>query len=239
MMRVALLAATVCWLVSLASVRAQAPAVTTVWDGAYTTTQADRGRTLYGSYCGGCHGASLEGREGKALAGTAFWNQWREQSVGDLLAYVSKNMPQGAAVGTLSPATYTDIVAHILRANDLPPGQTELTAASGASIRIVAKDGSGELPASALARVVGCLAPRAADGSWHVVKATAPERVTSTDVAAPPGAPLGAREYTLKFVLRSLTGMVGQRVSVTGLLIGEGGADGINVSAVTAIGACE
>jgi hypothetical protein len=41
---------------------------------------------------------------------------------------------------------------------------------------------------------------------------------------------------TLKFVLTRLDSFVGQRVSVTGLLIGAGGANGLNVSTVNKVG---
>jgi S-disulfanyl-L-cysteine oxidoreductase SoxD len=238
-MRRLLVLATVIWAASV--LHAQTPASATVWDGAYAADQAERGRTLYAAECAECHGGGLEGGEGKALSGMQFWNDWREQSVGDLLTYVSKNMPLGRGAGTLSPSTYADIVAHILRTNDLPAGPRQLTAASGATLRIVPKDGGGgELPPNTLARVVGCLAPRAADGSWRVVKATRPERTTTTAAAPAAATPLGEREYALKFVLRSLASMVGQRVAVTGLLMGDGGADGLNVSTVTAIaGSCD
>jgi hypothetical protein len=37
-------------------------------------------------------------------------------------------MPQGNA-GSLSPETYADIIAYILKANGLPPGQDELKGA--------------------------------------------------------------------------------------------------------------
>jgi hypothetical protein len=42
---------------------------------------------------------------------------------------------------------------------------------------------------------------------------------------------LGTREFQLKFVPLPLTRLVGHRVAVTGLLIGEGGV-GVNVNSV-------
>ena len=41
----------------------------TVWDGAYSDAQADRGRTQYAGHCAECHGGELQGREASALAG--------------------------------------------------------------------------------------------------------------------------------------------------------------------------
>ena len=40
---------------------------------------------------------------------------------------------------------------------------------------------------------------------------------------------------TLKFVLTRLDPMVGQRLSVSGMLIGTGGADGLNVTTVNRV----
>jgi hypothetical protein len=98
----------------------------------------------------------------------------------------------------------------------------------------VQKDGRTELPSDALARVVGCLARSGAD--WVVMKATTPERAENV---APGGAdatkPLGNHTMTLKFVVTRLDPLSGSRVAVTGLLIGAGGVDGINVTTVTRV----
>jgi hypothetical protein len=219
----------------------QAPAAAgkTVWDGVFTDAQADRGRTLYAANCAECHGASLEGGEGKTLKGDQFWMDWGQQTVGELVNYVSKNMPaseDGSLAGTLAPSTYIDIVAHILKMNDMPAGALELTATSGTGVQIVKKGGSDELPASTLAHVVGCLEPRGADGNWRLARASRPIRV-STGGKPDTNVPLGDREYALKFVLRNLTSFVGHRVSVVGLLLGAGGVDGINVNTVESVAA--
>jgi hypothetical protein len=241
MRRLTLAALAVYLIVSASAVNARqaAPAGPgkSVWDGVFTTAQADRGRTLFNANCAECHGPTMQGGEGKPLAGQTFWNDWREQTVGDLLTYVSKNMPfseDGSLAGTLAPSTYLDIVTHILRTNELPAGAQELTAAAAGGVKIIAKGGAGELPASTLAHVVGCLAPRAADGSWRLTKASAPARVAAGAKPATDG-PLGEREYALKFVLRNLTTFVGHRMSVTGLLLGDGGAEGLNVSTVASV----
>jgi hypothetical protein len=214
----------------------------TVWDGVFTADQANRGRISYAMSCAECHGARLQGGESKPLNGDVFWNDWRESTVGELLTYISKNMPyseDGTLAGTLSPSTYVDIVAHVLERNGLPPGERELTPDSSIGVLIVRKDGPGELPANTLARVVGCLAPRAADGIWRLVKATRPERVSSSLSSGESNLPLGEREYQLKFVLTPLNKFVGHRLSVTGLLQGDGGVDGLNVSDVRSVaGTC-
>jgi hypothetical protein len=127
----------------------------------------------------------------------------------------------------------------MLETNVFPAGATELTAASSAGVRIMAKDGPGELPASTLAQVVGCL-ERGAGRTWRVVKATRPERAASAGQKPQGSVPLGTREFALMFVLTSLDKYVGYRVLVTGSLMGEGGVNGINVSTVSPLAAkCE
>ena len=221
---------------ALSAVEGQGPG-RTVWDGAFTAEQAERGKTQYATSCARCHGGNLEGGMGRSLVGDGFWNKWREQSVGDLLEYVSKNMPMGqTSTVTLSPPVYADIVAYVLRSNDLPAGQAELSTTSGTDARIVPKGGgTGELPSSTLARVVGCLGPQAADRSWPLAKASKPERVKSIE-AIPSSTDGGDRQYVLKFVLQPIAPLVGQKVAVVGILIGDGGSDGLNVSTVSAVG---
>src|SRR5579862_4114370 len=65
----------------------------TVWDGVYTEAQAARGAMAFGQSCGGCHVLAAEGRA--PLAGDPFWKSFAQKTVGDLLEYVSTNMPNG------------------------------------------------------------------------------------------------------------------------------------------------
>jgi len=202
-----------------------------VWDGVYTEAQAARGTTAFGQSCAGCHALTAEGKA--PLAGEPFWKSFAQKTVGDLLEFVSTNMPN-ATPGSLSEPTYNDIVALILKSNGFPAGTTELGRNTIADVQIIAKDGSEELPANALARVVGCLARSGAD--WVVTSATNPERA---ERGAPGGEnatrPLGSRSIQLKFVLTRLDALAGSRVAVSGLLIGAGGVDGINVTAVNRV----
>ena len=67
-------------------------------------------------------------------------------------------------------------------------------------------------------------------------KATVPERIDKVG-AGPNDAtkPLGTRTMTLKFVMTRLDTYMGQRMSVSGMLIGAGGTDGINVTTVNRV----
>lgn len=213
-------------------VSSQAQKPRTVWDGVYTEAQATRATGVFGASCAGCHTLTPEGN--RPLSGETFWQSNTQKSVAELLAYVSKNMPNGNG-GSLSPESYNDLVALILKSNGFPAGQTELTPASIAGVQIISKDGPGELPANTLVRVVGCLAK--SGNEWTLTSATAPVRTEKT-APAPEDATvaLGTRTIALKFVLTKLDAMVGKRMSVSGMLIGAGGADGLNVAVVNRVG---
>jgi mono/diheme cytochrome c family protein len=200
----------------------------TVWDGVYTEAQATRGMASFGQSCSGCHALAAGGKA--PLVGDSFWKSFAQKTVADLLQYVSANMPNGNP-GTLSESSYGDIVALMLKSNGFPAGNTELQRGVIANVQIVRKDGSTELPSDALARVVGCLARSGAD--WMVTKATTPERAESVAPGVDDATRLlGSRTIPLKFVVTRLDALAGSRVAVSGLLIGAGGADGINVTAV-------
>jgi mono/diheme cytochrome c family protein len=202
----------------------------TVWDGVYTEAQAARGMTAYGQSCAGCHALAAQGKA--PLVGEAFWKSFAQKTVGDLLEFVSTNMPNGTP-GSLAEPTYRDIVAFMLKSNGFPAGTTELGSNAAASVQIVQKDGRTELPADALVRVVGCLVRSGAD--WVVTSATTPERAERSAPAEDATRPLGSRTMALKFVVTHLDALAGSRVAVSGLLIGEGGVDGINVTTVTRV----
>ena len=216
---------------------AQAPAKKTVWDGAYTKEQADRGASAFAANCTNCHGANLEGTgRYKALVGDTFWNDFSSRNVQYVLNFISKNMPNGANAGTLDAGTYIDLMAFILSRNNLPTGTTALTAQNAADFEIIPKDGPRALADKTLARVVGCLAK--GGSGWVVNNATAPERAEAS--GAPPDLgtrALGDRSFNLLFVLTRLDRMAGHRVAVRGLLVGEEGTGGINVTEVTDVAA--
>jgi S-disulfanyl-L-cysteine oxidoreductase SoxD len=213
-------------------------AVRTVWDGIYTEAQAQRGRGFYAEHCANCHGANLEGAEHRALKGDRFWATWQDTTVDRLLTHVSMNMPHsedGSLKGTLGARVYSDIVAHILNTNQFPAGTAELNETAVAGVRIIRKDGSGELPAGSLAHVVGCL-EKGTGRNWKLVKGSRPARVVEGQ-SIDRNAPLGDREFALMFVLTPLDKFVGHRMSVRASLMGEGGTQGLNVTTIESVSA--
>jgi len=227
----------VAWLVFLASAttsigiaQTKAPR-RTVWDGVYTEAQASRAAMAFAQSCAGCHVLAAEGKA--PLVGDSFWKSFAQKTVGDLLEFVSANMPNGTP-GSLTESTYQDIVALMLKSNGFPAGTTELARNTVGDVQIIQKDGRTELTANTLVRVVGCLARSGAD--WVVTSATSPERAERVGSGGEDATkPLGSRTMTLKFVLTRLDPLADSRVSVSGLLIGAGGADGINVMTVNRV----
>lgn len=220
------------FLASAGSAIVTGQAAATVWDGVYTEAQAMRATTVFGSTCANCH--TLDAQGNRPLSGDKFWEGWTQKTVGDLVAYVSKNMPNGVNAGTLPAATYNDLVALILKSNGFPAGNTDLSPETTATVQIIPKGGAGELPAGTLVRIVGCLTKSGAD--WVVTSATTPQRVDKTGAGADDATrPLGDRTMALKFLVTRLDSYAGQRMSVSGLLIGPGGKDGINVTTVTRV----
>jgi cytochrome c len=108
--------------------RAQEAARRSIWDGVYTDVQADRGEREYGRTCEHCHGASLEGDAGREippLVSESFMRGWDGKSLKQLFETISRSMPADNR-GSLSARRYTDLIAYLLRANEVPAGTSAL-----------------------------------------------------------------------------------------------------------------
>jgi len=117
-----------------ATVHAQQSA--SVWDGAYTQDQADRGKRFYGRDCASCHGGSLDGSGTvPPLAGPDFKGNWDGQTVDDLFEKIQTSMPADQP-GRLSREQNADILAFLLMSNQFPAGQKELPSDAAALQKI-------------------------------------------------------------------------------------------------------
>ena len=115
-----------------------------IWDGAYTNDQADKGKTLFNDNCAKCHGGTLDGNdEIPALKGSHFMADWESQSVADLINRVHSTMPMDDP-GKLSTPSATLVVAFLLQQNGLPAGNAELNDGSAATTRIDAVKPAGK-----------------------------------------------------------------------------------------------
>jgi mono/diheme cytochrome c family protein len=113
----------------------------TIWDGVYSEAQAERGHTMYMQNCSRCHGVNLSGTyEIPPLVGR-FMPYYSGSSLDALFDYVSTAMPLDHP-GALSPSINADIVAYLLKANDVPSGSKELTPDAVKSISFEARPAS-------------------------------------------------------------------------------------------------
>ena len=122
-----------------------------IWDGVYTSAQADRGKTVYANACSRCHAETLDGAdEVPPVKGSHFMTNWDGQSVADLVQRIRNTMPLDDP-GSLSGASTTDLVAYLLQQNGAPTGSTELTNDAGVQtgIHITASAPAVDTPAPA------------------------------------------------------------------------------------------
>lgn len=88
--------------------------------GVYTAEQAARGEDLYAGMCRSCHTAASH-------TGVAFQKSWEGRALSDLFGYVSTKMPKNEP-GSLAPEQYVDLLAYLLKLNQMPVGAAELPA---------------------------------------------------------------------------------------------------------------
>ena len=112
--------------------------------GPFTAVQAAAGERAYLENCAGCHGNTLAGaNDSPALAGPGFMQSWGSRSTKALYQFISVSMPAGNP-GSLSPTTYADILAFLLRANGAQAGTTALNGNTDVRVSAAA---NGQVPA--------------------------------------------------------------------------------------------
>ena len=209
------------------SVAAQAPAAAPlprIWQGAYTTAQAQRGKATFETSCSGCHGQNLAGGRGPALAGTPFQAKWNNESVLRLLRLIAETMPRGDP-GSLPEETVSDVVAYVLSENAFPSGKTELDADRlPDDLTIVSKEAVAVTTVANFTHVqsVGCLSS-GPDDTWVLQRASEvvpskEETVTPAELSAAQGQ---AGELSMRLLnAKRFKGKLqqGQRVYVKGLV---------------------
>jgi alcohol dehydrogenase (cytochrome c) len=88
----------------------------------YTAAQVSAGKAQYAVSCIACHGAQLQGVSAPALAGAAFGKS--HLSISALRTVVTQQMPL-TAPGSLKPAQYASLMAYLLAANCVKPGDAK------------------------------------------------------------------------------------------------------------------
>ena len=90
---------------------------------AFTAEQVAGGEQVYKELCQICHGSTLaNGQFGTPLRGAFFRNNWKGKSLGELLKFTYESMPPENVMG-LPLEQYAEVLAFILEANDLAPGE--------------------------------------------------------------------------------------------------------------------
>jgi cytochrome c553 len=130
--------------IAIRSTAAQTPtaAARTTKSRVYSAAQATRGEEQYMSMCLSCHPTST-------YKGAVFMN-WQGKSLADLLEFLMDKMPKNDP-GSLSPKEYMDVVAYLLKINNMPAGRVDLpetpTVLRGITIDLLpAKTSSTQLP---------------------------------------------------------------------------------------------
>jgi mono/diheme cytochrome c family protein len=97
-------------------------------DGAYTDAQAKRGEVTYQEACAYCHMPDLRG-EGfaPALVDDAFSARWKGRTVGELFIILKGTMPADDP-DSLTDAQYAELVAFLLKENEYPASEDDLSA---------------------------------------------------------------------------------------------------------------
>ena len=100
-----------------------------IWEGAYTDAQADRGFALYKTKCTMCHGPALGGAidGGPPLRGKEFFVRWDGTALDDMVNQIAELMP-AENPNTLKRQEYVDIITFFFRSNGVPAGAKELAA---------------------------------------------------------------------------------------------------------------
>jgi hypothetical protein len=222
-----------------------------VWDGAYTPGQADRGQQAYSANCAGCHQADLGGRgEVPALKGDNFMERWHDYSVKPLFDMIRTEMPplrfRTPETTPLPDNVYVDIISYIFKVNSFPTGNTELTLDKLDKVQILTRNGVQPPPQFALVLSVGCMTYKPV--SWMLTSATDPIRATLPDLATKDEIEtaktriLGLRDYRLAdfgYLGRGFSpeAMEGHRILVKGYIIRQREFERISVTSVSDVSA--
>ena len=103
------------WCASVAMLSAQ----TATRDGG-ASSQQTKGKALYTDRCVKCHQENLMGNnDSPPLTGDQFWNNWETYNANNLLEQIRTTMPDDDP-GGLERQQYVDILAYILKFNNVP-----------------------------------------------------------------------------------------------------------------------
>lgn len=207
-----------------------------IWQGVYTTAQAERGRATYASTCSRCHNPDLSGDRGPALKGERFMTTWGGGSVGRLFEKIRDTMPV-FATSTIDEATKLDVVTFILQTNGFPAGDKDLAIADLEPIQILAQGEQPKAQNFARVAVFGCLTR--GDASRFVLTNASEPAVVTDNAAAPIPSPGTGRVVLLNTPQFNPETQVGQRVEARGLVYRDDRDTLLTVTGLKVVGSCQ
>lgn len=103
-------------------------APTSIWNGVYTTAQAQRGAGLFTSTCEKCHGEKAANTPDDAgrLIGKEFFELLEGVTLDQLFTQIQTTMPADHPK-TLPSKDVADIMAYLLEQNEFPAGASPLS----------------------------------------------------------------------------------------------------------------
>ena len=100
---------------------ASSPAKTTL-AGVYSAAQASKGEDTYLNFCVSCHPPGT-------YKGGMFKTTWDGRMLGEFFDSISERMPKNEP-GSLTLDQYAQVIAYILKVNDMPVGKTDMASDS-------------------------------------------------------------------------------------------------------------
>jgi mono/diheme cytochrome c family protein len=189
-----------------------------IWQGVYTTAQAERGKAVFNTTCLRCHGEDLAGNTAPALKGDRFQSSWGGDQIDSLFTKVRDTMPPN--FGTiLDDQVKLDVVTYILQT----------------------KGEQAVVQNFSLVQTVGCLA-QGPNNTWLLTRTADP--VTTRDdvpsdraLTAAASKGLGAKTFRLISVVPfKPESHAGQKMEARGLIYAEPGDERINLTSLRALG---
>ena len=224
-------------------VRAQNPEPR-IWQGVYTTAQAERGKTSFNSSCLRCHGDKLQGNTAPALSGDRFFTTWGSEPIASLFAKIRDTMPPNFGT-SIDDQTKLDIVAYILQTNGYPGGPGELTQNGNdlATAQILKKGEQALVQNFSLVQTVGCLG-RGPDNTWVLTRTSDPlvtrdDAPSAQNLASAATRPLGTRTFRLLSAKPfSPESHQGHKMEARGLIYSEAGDERLTLTSLRMAGNC-
>jgi len=213
-----------------------------IWNGVFTASQAQRGKTDYEKNCSNCHNSDMAGSvRAPSVRGERFMQTWQNNGLDVLFVKLRDSMP-ATYPDAVTEEVKIDILAYLLQQNGFPAGPQELKLDPQELADIqIAQKGDQAAANFTLVRVAGCLTP-VPGKAWTLTQATEPlitrdETGSAAALKAAAEAPLGAQT----FVLTSIAAFKpdehkGQKVEARGLVYRDANRNLLNVTSLASAG---